>query len=61
IVASRLREHGDIIVNEFMLRAGIRDHENNYEITLFPDGRAIVKGTNKPEIARSIYAKFVGN
>jgi adenylyltransferase/sulfurtransferase len=61
VVASRLREHGDIIANEFMLRAGIRDHEKNYEITLFPDGRAIVKGTDKPEVARSIYAKFVGN
>ena len=61
VVASRLREYGDIIANEFMLRASIRDHEKNYEITLFPDGRAIVKGTDKPEVARSIYAKFVGN
>jgi molybdopterin/thiamine biosynthesis adenylyltransferase len=61
VVASRMREHGNVIANEFMLRAGIRDHEKNYELTLFPDGRAIIKGTDQPDVARSIYAKFVGN
>lgn len=61
VVASRLREHGEVSANEFMLRAGIRDRDKNFEITLFPDGRAIVKGTDKPDVARSIYAKFVGN
>lgn len=60
VVASRLREHGKVIANDFMLRASIRDHEKNYEISLFPDGRAIVKGTDKPDVARSIYAKYVG-
>ncbi len=59
-VATRLRGHGEVSVNEFMLRARVEDHDQNYEITLFPDGRAIVKGTDKPTVARSIYAKFVG-
>ncbi|MBX3359064.1 MAG: ThiF family adenylyltransferase [Phycisphaeraceae bacterium] len=41
--------------------AGIDDESNTgLELTLFPDGRAIVSGTTRPEVARSIYAKFVG-
>jgi adenylyltransferase/sulfurtransferase len=30
------------------------------EVTLFPDGRAIVKGTEEESVARTIYAKYVG-
>jgi adenylyltransferase/sulfurtransferase len=42
--------------NQFMLRCIVE----NYEITVFPDGRAIVKGTNNPDAARSIHAKYIG-
>ncbi len=42
--------------NAFMLKAAIDD----YELTVFADGRAIVKGTNKPDEARSVYAKYIG-
>src|SRR5690606_15956148 len=59
-IASRLRPHGDVKVNKFMLRADIRDNGNAYELTLFTDGRAIVKGTKEANVAKSIYAKFVG-
>ncbi len=31
-----------------------------YELTVFPDGRAIVQGTNDPTQARALYAKYVG-
>jgi adenylyltransferase/sulfurtransferase len=31
-----------------------------YELTVFSDGRAIVKGTHDPALARSVYAKYVG-
>jgi len=31
-----------------------------YEMTIFPDGRAIVKGTSDPGVARSLYARYVG-
>lgn len=31
-----------------------------YEMTVFTDGRAIVKGTTDPAVARSLYAKFIG-
>jgi molybdopterin/thiamine biosynthesis adenylyltransferase len=59
-LAARLRDHGRISANDFMLQAQIIDNDAEYEITLFPDGRAIVKGTGEPSVARSIYAKYVG-
>ena len=43
-------------VNEFALRAAL----DPYELTVFPDGRAIIKGTTDPGIARSVYARYVG-
>jgi adenylyltransferase/sulfurtransferase len=59
-IASRLRSHGTVNVNKFMLRADITDNGEPYELTLFTDGRAIVKGTKEPNTAKSIYAKYVG-
>ena len=59
-IAVRLRRHGQVKANEFMLRLAIRDSDQDYEIMLFPDGRAIVKGTAEPKTARSIFAKYVG-
>jgi len=32
-----------------------------YEITVFADGRAIIKGTRDPAVARSLYARFIGS
>jgi adenylyltransferase/sulfurtransferase len=31
-----------------------------YEMTLFADGRAIIKGTTDPGLARSFYARYIG-
>lgn len=59
-IADRLRPHGTVDVNKFMLRAQIKDNGQDYELTLFTDGRAIVKGTKEPTVAKSIYAKYVG-
>ncbi len=59
-IANRLREHGEVTTNDFMLRASIASQDASYEITLFPDGRAIIKGTDDPAVARSVYSKFVG-
>src|SRR5262249_39365502 len=59
-IADRLRQHGTVNVNKFMLRADIKDNGEPYELTLFTDGRAIVKGTKEPNTAKSIYAKYVG-
>jgi adenylyltransferase/sulfurtransferase len=59
-IAARLRPHGTVQANKFMIRADITDNGEPYELTLFTDGRAIVKGTKEPNKARSIYAKYVG-
>ena len=59
-VAERLRRHGNVTVNRFMLRGALRDGGQPFEITLFPDGRAIIKGTDDAGVARGIYAKYVG-
>ncbi len=59
-VASRLSEHGNVIANRYMLRANIVDGGHAYRLSLFPDGRAIIHGTSEPNVARSLYAKYVG-
>ncbi len=60
-IAGRLRPHGPVTANEFMIRAEITDGDMTYELTLFADGRAIVKGTAEARVARGIYAKYVGS
>jgi adenylyltransferase/sulfurtransferase len=47
---------GAVQFNEFLLRCSTPP----YEVTLFKDGRAIVKGTEEPATARSVYSKIVG-
>jgi len=56
-LAGRLREAGMVSCNDFMLRFQIAQKE----ITIFPDARAIVKGTNNIDEARSLYAKYIGH
>jgi molybdopterin-synthase adenylyltransferase len=56
-LSARLQPHGKVRHNEFVLKFW----REPYEMTLFPDGRAIVKGTTDTAIARSLYARFVGN
>lgn len=55
-MAENLKNLGDINLNEYLLRLTIED----FEITLFKDARAIIRGTDDVTIARSIYAKYVG-
>jgi molybdopterin-synthase adenylyltransferase len=56
-ITERLRAHGTVRHNDFVLKF-LREP---YELTLFPDGRAIIKGTTDTAVARSLYARFVGN
>jgi molybdopterin-synthase adenylyltransferase len=46
----------DVRHNEFLLcfRAA------PYQMTIFADGRAILKGTKDPAVARSLYARYIG-
>lgn len=53
----RLSTHGTVRHNDFVLKFW----RDPYEMTLFPDGRAIIKGTTDTAIARSLYARFVGS
>ncbi len=56
-ITRRLTPHGTVKHNEFMLKFW----HDPYELTLFPDGRAIIKGTTDPAIARSLYARYIGS
>ena len=53
----RLKPHGVVRHNNFILKFW----HDPYEMTLFPDGRAIIKGTTDMAVARSLYARFVGS
>lgn len=46
----------DVRQNDFLLRFRIAP----YEMTVFADGRAILKGTRDPAVARSLYARYIG-
>jgi molybdopterin-synthase adenylyltransferase len=59
-IGNRLGQHGKVVSNRFMVRVDITDNGKPYELTVFTDGRAIVKGTREGKVARSIYAKYVG-
>ncbi len=55
-LARRLASVGAVRSNDFAVRASIEA----FELTVFPDGRAIIKGTTDPGVARSLYARYVG-
>jgi len=55
-MSSRLSPHGQVRYNEMVLKFW----REAYEMTLFRDGRAIIKGTTDPMVARTLYAKYVG-
>ena len=63
-LARRLAPHGTFTANRFLARGvleGERGEEGEaIEITVFPDGRAIIRGTGRPELARSVYARYIG-
>jgi molybdopterin-synthase adenylyltransferase len=50
------RTIADVRQNDFLLRFRIPP----YEMTVFADGRAILKGTKDPAVARSVYARYIG-
>ena len=56
-LSARLQPLGNVRHNEFVLKFW----RDPYEMTLFPDGRAIIKGTTDTAVARSLYARYVGS
>ena len=55
-LAERLQAVGQVSYNQYLLRFVV----DGYELTVFPDARAIIKGTDDAQVARSIYARYVG-
>lgn len=57
---ARLAAHGAFVATEHLLRGRLERERGGIELTVFRDGRAIVKGTSDAAVARGIYAKYVG-
>jgi len=55
-LAERLRAAGEVKVNPYLVRLRAGD----YELTVFADARAIIRGTEDAALARSLYARYVG-
>jgi len=56
-LAHRLDGVGTVSATRFMLRLEVGGHE----LTVFSDGRAIIKGTDDVAVARSLYSRYVGD
>lgn len=56
-LAEKLQGVGTVTQNRFLLRLAV----DEYLLTVFPDGRAIIGGTEDIAEAKSIHAKYIGN
>jgi adenylyltransferase/sulfurtransferase len=57
-LATRLAGSGEVQRNEYLLR--LSPHGTPFELTVFRDGRAIIKGTDDLAIARGVYSRYIG-
>jgi adenylyltransferase/sulfurtransferase len=55
-LAEKLKNLGEVKQNEYL----VRFISGEFELTVFRDARAIIRGTDDISTARSLYAKFVG-
>ncbi len=60
-LAATLRASGAVTFNKFLLKFQVEEKGDPFEFTVFPDGRAIIKGTSETDRARTLYAKYVGH
>jgi adenylyltransferase/sulfurtransferase len=56
-LAHHLGKMGEVAYNRFLLKFEVE----SYQFTVFPDGRAIIKGTDDVDRARTLYARYIGN
>jgi len=56
-LAAKLAAVGQVTRNKYLVRAAIGEHQ----LTVFPDGRAVIGGTEDVAEARTLYAKYIGN
>ncbi|MBI3935323.1 MAG: ThiF family adenylyltransferase [Acidobacteria bacterium] len=59
-LAGKLTPLGTVRYNAHVLLFAPWPQGAPYEMTVFPDGRAIIKGTDDPGVARSLYARYIG-
>ncbi len=57
VLKSHLEHFGNVRANNYLLKFSF----DGYEMTVFPDGRAIIKGTQDPAVARGLYAKYISS
>lgn len=57
LLKARLKQFGTVRANDFLLKFSF----DGYDLTVFADGRAIIKGTQDPAVARGIYAKYISS
>ena len=57
-LAAKLSTVGETSVNPFLLRLTLSNPD--YEVTIFRDGRAIIKGTDDITLAKTLYARYIG-
>jgi molybdopterin-synthase adenylyltransferase len=55
-LAIQLRNVGEVSYNDYLLK--FRTAE--IEMTVFPDARCLIRGTDDPKVARSLYARYLG-
>ncbi len=55
-LADQLRQVGEVTYNRYLLKLKMPEHE----ITVFTDARGIIKGTDDPAVARTLYARYIG-
>src|SRR5262249_40884526 len=55
-IAAQLSGVGKLQRNAFLLRLAV----DEYVLTVFPDGRTIVSGTNDIATARTLHARYIG-
>ncbi|MFA5772266.1 MAG: ThiF family adenylyltransferase [Thermoplasmata archaeon] len=55
-LSKRLEKVGTVKKTKFALTLKLQ----KFDITIFSDGRAMIKGTNSENIAKSLYAKYIG-
>jgi molybdopterin-synthase adenylyltransferase len=60
-LAKSLQSSGTVTANRFLVKFVVIDAGSDHEFTIFPDGRAIIKGTDDADRARVLYAKYVGH
>lgn len=56
-LAEKLVGVGAVTHNRYLLRLAV----DAYVVTVFPDGRAIIGGTEEIAEARTVYARYIGN